>query len=161
MDTESCGPMVVPVRFPCMCDRRTCGEHNLKLDSLTFRYLCKFSMLDIKIGSRYIYANMLPPPPSPQNRTGPWKIRPIDISWVDWAYKSSTCDAMYRRHSAAIFSMVVKFRNTSWPPPPQFSLHRRAALSSNSNGTLSVRYIAERTQKAVYIVRCLLLGHTA
>jgi hypothetical protein len=21
----------------------------------------------------------------------------IDISWLDWAYKSSTCDAMYRR----------------------------------------------------------------
>jgi hypothetical protein len=24
--------------------------------------------------------------------------------------------------------MVVKFRNTIWPPPPQLSLHRRAAL---------------------------------
>jgi hypothetical protein len=33
--------------------------------------------------------------------------------------------------------MVVKFRNTTWPPPPQLSLHRRAALSSNSNGTRS------------------------
>jgi hypothetical protein len=21
----------------------------------------------------------------------------IDISWLDWAYKSSTCDVMYRR----------------------------------------------------------------
>jgi hypothetical protein len=49
--------------------------------------------------------------------------------------------------------MVVKFRNTISPPPPQLSLHRRAALSSNSNGTRS--FIAERTQNAVYIVRCL------
>jgi hypothetical protein len=30
--------------------------------------------------------------------------------------------------------MVVKFRNTICPPPPQLSLHRRAALSSNSKG---------------------------
>jgi hypothetical protein len=34
--------------------------------------------------------------------------------------------------------MVVKFRNTICPPPPQLSLHRRAALSRNSNGTCSV-----------------------
>jgi hypothetical protein len=39
------------------------------------------------------------------------------------------------------------------PPQPQLSLHRRAALSSDSNGTRSC--IAERTQSAVYIVRCL------
>jgi hypothetical protein len=55
--------------------------------------------------------------------------------------------------SAAIYIMVVKFRNTTWPPPLQLSLHRRAALSSYSNGTRS--YISERTQNAVYIVRCL------
>jgi hypothetical protein len=42
------------------------------------------------------------------------------------------------------------------PPQPQLSLHRRAALSSDSNGTRS--YIAERTQSAVYIVRCLWLS---
>jgi hypothetical protein len=52
--------------------------------------------------------------------------------------------------------MVVKFRNTIWPPPPQLFLHRRAALSSNSNGTGPFLYIAERTPKAVYIVICLL-----
>jgi hypothetical protein len=52
--------------------------------------------------------------------------------------------------------MVVKFRNTNWSPPPQLSLHRRAALASDSNGTRS--YIAERTQNAVYIVRCLWMG---
>jgi hypothetical protein len=34
--------------------------------------------------------------------------------------------------------MVVKFRKTIWPPPPQLSLHRRAAVSSNSDGTRSV-----------------------
>jgi hypothetical protein len=50
--------------------------------------------------------------------------------------------------------MVVKFKNTICPPPPLLSLHRRAVLSSNSNGTLSVN-IAERTQKAVYIVTML------
>jgi hypothetical protein len=55
--------------------------------------------------------------------------------------------------SAAIYIMVVKIRNTICPPQPQLSLHRRAALSSESNGTRS--YIAERTQSAVYIVRCL------
>jgi hypothetical protein len=55
-------------------------------------------------------------------------------------------------NSAAIYIMVVKFRNTIWPPPSQLSLHRRAALSSSWNGTRS--YITERTQNAVYIVRC-------
>jgi hypothetical protein len=80
----------------------------------------------------------------------------IDISWVDWAYKSSTCDVKYCRHSAAIYIMVVKFRNTICPPPPRLSLHRRAALSSNSNGTRSV--YSRKTQKGVYIVRCLWLG---
>jgi hypothetical protein len=34
--------------------------------------------------------------------------------------------------------MVVKFRNTICPPPPQVSFHRSAALSSNSNGRRSV-----------------------
>jgi hypothetical protein len=49
--------------------------------------------------------------------------------------------------------MVVKFRNTICPPPPQHSLHRRAALSSNSNGTRSV--YKRKNPKAVYIVICL------
>jgi hypothetical protein len=40
--------------------------------------------------------------------------------------------------SAAIYIMVVKFINTICPPPPQLSLHTRAALSSNSNETRSV-----------------------
>jgi hypothetical protein len=48
----------------------------------------------------------------------------------------------------ASYIMVVKFRNTIWPPPPQFSLHRRAALSSNSNGTRS--YIAENPKRSLY-----------
>jgi hypothetical protein len=59
-----------------------------------------------------------------------------------------TCDDMYCRHSAAIYIIVVKFKNTICPPPPQLALHRRAALSSNSNGTHSP-YIAERTQTAL------------
>jgi hypothetical protein len=60
---------------------------------------------------------------------------------IGWAYKSSTCDVMYTVLSTAppIYIMVVKFRNTICPPhPPQLSLHRRAALSINSNGTRSV-----------------------
>jgi hypothetical protein len=33
--------------------------------------------------------------------------------------------------------MVARNRNTIWPPPPQLPLHRRAAPSTNSNGTQS------------------------
>jgi hypothetical protein len=63
----------------------------------------------------------------------------IDISWLDWAYKSSTCsDVMYIVDSAAIYIIVVKFINNIFPLPLQLSLHRRAALSSNPNGTRSV-----------------------
>jgi hypothetical protein len=50
--------------------------------------------------------------------------------------------------SAAIYIMVVKFRNNIWPPPPQLSLHRRA-LSSNSNGTRSV-YNRENPKSSLY-----------
>jgi hypothetical protein len=52
--------------------------------------------------------------------------------------------------------MVVKFRNTISPPPPQLSLHKRAALSTIQ--TEHGPYIAEQTQKAVYIVICLCLA---
>jgi hypothetical protein len=62
---------------------------------------------------------------------------------------------MYCRHSAAIFIMVVIFINTICPPPPQPHLSsvigEGCAVSSNSNGTRSV-YMAERTQKSVYIL---------
>jgi hypothetical protein len=44
---------------------------------------------------------------------------------------------------------VVKFRNTIWPPPPQLSLHRRAALSSNLNGKRSV-YSRENPKRSLY-----------
>jgi hypothetical protein len=27
----------------------------------------------------------------------------IDISWLDWAYKSSTCDVMYRRRRRHLY----------------------------------------------------------
>jgi hypothetical protein len=27
----------------------------------------------------------------------------IDISWVDWAYKSSTCDVLYRRQGRHLY----------------------------------------------------------
>jgi hypothetical protein len=45
--------------------------------------------------------------------------------------------------------MVVKFRNTISPPPPQFSLHRRAELSSNSNGTRS-KYSRKNPKSSLY-----------
>jgi hypothetical protein len=46
------------------------------------------------------------------------------ISGVDWAYESVTSCIV---DSAAIYIMVVKFRNTICPPPLQLSLSRRAA----------------------------------
>jgi hypothetical protein len=49
----------------------------------------------------------------------------------------------------AIYIIVVKFRNTIWPPPPQLSLHRRAALSSNSNGKGAV-YSRENPKSSLY-----------
>jgi hypothetical protein len=76
-----------------------------------------------------------------------WKINaiiPIDISWVDWAYKSSTCDVMYCRHSAAIYIMVIKFRNTICPLPPQLTLRRRA-VRCHTIQTEHGPYLAERT----------------
>jgi hypothetical protein len=45
--------------------------------------------------------------------------------------------------------MVVKFRNTICPSSPQLSLHRRAALSSNSNGTRSV-YSRKNPKSSLY-----------
>jgi hypothetical protein len=44
---------------------------------------------------------------------------------------TSTIDSVIRS------IMVARNRNTIWPAPPQLSLHRRAALSTNSNGTQS------------------------
>jgi hypothetical protein len=74
----------------------------------------------------------------------------IDISGVDCAYKSFTCDFMNCRHSAAIYIMVDKFRITIWPPSTAaLSLHRRAALSSNSNGTRSV-YSRKSLKSSLY-----------
>jgi len=47
-----------------------CVAWKPKLESSAFRYLCKFSMLDIQIGSSYIYANIVNPPPPPKPGTG-------------------------------------------------------------------------------------------
>jgi hypothetical protein len=30
-------------------------------------------------------------------------VGPIDILWLDWAYKSSTCDVMYRRQRRHVY----------------------------------------------------------
>jgi hypothetical protein len=51
--------------------------------------------------------------------------------------------------STDIYIMVVKFRNTICPPPPQLSLHTRAALSSNSSGTRSV-YNRKNPRSSLY-----------
>jgi hypothetical protein len=47
--------------------------------------------------------------------------------------------------------MVVNFRNIIWPLPPQLPRHRRAALSSNSNGTRAVyTYSRENPNSSLY-----------
>jgi hypothetical protein len=53
--------------------------------------------------------------------------------------------------SATIYIMVVNFRNSICPRPPQLSLHRRAALSSISNGTRSV-YSRKNPKSSLYCV---------
>jgi hypothetical protein len=80
----------------------------------------------------------------------------IDISGVDWAYKSSTCDVMYCRQFRHLqYIMVIKFRILFAP------LHRSSpfigGLRCQAIQTEHGPYIAERTKKAVYIVRCLWL----
>jgi hypothetical protein len=61
--------------------------------------------------------------------------------------------------TAAVYITVVKFRNTICPPPPQLSLHWRAALSSNSNGTLSV-YSRKNPKSLLYCEMSMLSPHT-
>jgi hypothetical protein len=61
----------------------------------------------------------------------------IDISWVDSLTRLlgvTSCIA----DSDASYVMVAKFRNTICPPPPQFLLLRRVALSTNAKVTQSV-----------------------
>jgi hypothetical protein len=64
------------------------------------------------------------------------------------AYKSSTCDVMYRRQRRHLYygGQIYKYYLA---PPPQLSLHRRAALSCNSNGTRSV-YSRENPKRSLY-----------
>jgi hypothetical protein len=83
----------------------------------------------------------------------------IDISWVDWAYKSSTCDVMYCRQRRHLYysGQIQKYY---LPPPPQLSLHKNAALSSNSKGTRSppttmrmlMIYIIDPIECNVYVI---------
>jgi hypothetical protein len=76
----------------------------------------------------------------------------VDISWVDWAYKSSTCDVMY-------CIMGVQFRNTI--------CHHRSSpfiggLRCQAIQTDHCPYIAERTQLSilwdVYVSEAFLFG---
>jgi hypothetical protein len=61
-----------------------------------------------------------------------------------WRHVSSTAPSFILQ-----YSMVVKFRHTTCPPPPQLSLNTRAALSSNSNGTQSV-YNRKNPKSSLY-----------
>jgi hypothetical protein len=79
----------------------------------------------------------------------------IDISWLDWAYKSSTCDVMYRRQRRHLYYGGQIWKYYSWP------LHRNSPfigeLRCQAIQTEHGPYITKRTQKAVYIVRYLCL----
>jgi hypothetical protein len=57
----------------------------------------------------------------------------IDILWVDYPFTRLQPVTSCIVDSPAIYVMVVKIENTIWPPPPQISLYRRAALTTNSN----------------------------
>jgi hypothetical protein len=46
------------------------------------------------------------------------RVKTIDISWLDWAYKSSTCDVMYCRHSAPPFILWWSNLEILFAPPP-------------------------------------------
>jgi hypothetical protein len=64
-------------------------------------------------------------------------IYPIDIRRLSRPSPApSTCDFMYNRQRP-LYIMVARNRNIIWPPPPQLSLHWRAALRTNSIGTQS------------------------
>jgi hypothetical protein len=57
----------------------------------------------------------------------------IDISWVDYPDTASTCDVMYCRQRRHLYYGGENLKNYL-TPSPKFSLHRRAALTTNSNG---------------------------
>jgi hypothetical protein len=52
-----------------------------------------------------------------------------------------------------IYIMLVKIWNTIWPPPPQISLHRRAALTTNSNGTQAAQK-GGRSRSSSHVYGC-------
>jgi hypothetical protein len=57
---------------------------------------------------------------------------------IDYPYTASTCDNMYCRQRRHLYYGGENLKYcTSWPPPPQFFLPRRAALTTHSNGTQS------------------------
>jgi hypothetical protein len=80
----------------------------------------------------------------------------IDILWVDYPFTRLQPVTSCIVDSPAIYVMVVKIENTIWPPPPQISLYRRAALTTNSNhGTQPAQ---DGKGGAVYIIfSCLCL----
>jgi hypothetical protein len=71
----------------------------------------------------------------------------IDISWLDWVFKSSTCDVMYRRKRRHLY-YGGQIKNY-YLAPSTAALPWRAALASNSNRTRSV-YSRENPKISLY-----------
>jgi hypothetical protein len=70
----------------------------------------------------------------------------IDISWVDWSYKSSTCDFIYILSWAPPFILWWSNFEILFAP-----LQRIGWLHCQAIPTEHGPYITERTQKAVYL----------
>jgi hypothetical protein len=103
---------------------------------------------------------------NPYNTSGYYRkwVVTIDISWVDYPYKASTCDVMYwrqRRHSyygGQIWKQYLSPSLRSYClPQPQFLHHGRAVMSTNSKGAQSVYSI--KNPKTVYNVQCMWSWH--
>jgi hypothetical protein len=85
---------------------------------------------------------------------------------VDCPYNATTCDVMYSIvDSAAIYIMVVKFRNTIWPPSPHWqpiqmghSLHIRERGGGDGLDNLLMSMCrAEKGNSEIYTVQYIIL----
>jgi hypothetical protein len=102
------------------------GSHNVLEVSMTNKQAWRFSSPAASSNHRYLMSRLS-----------------LQVFYL-WRHVLSTA-APFTVHCI----MVVKFRNTICPPPPQISLHRRAALSSNSNGTRCV-YSRKNPKRSVH-----------
>jgi hypothetical protein len=76
---------------------------------------------------------------SPEQHYGRWEICSCTFSWKKKTFPTEPFILWWWNLEYSLFG----------PPPPQFSLHKRAALSSNSNGTRSV-YSRENPKQSLY-----------